>query len=172
MKGINVVQDILHNYGYLTTYAYDLCHDKYKTDQMVQDTLIKCWVNKDKLDLLLPGEVKAYTKRILYNVLQDSYHINKRNLGIVDLDDIFYQPCSNYNVLNHLEAKETLFNMVRLIFNKVRKKESSEAYILNRFYGLSFREIADKMGVSIDNVGAKVMRVNKLICKTKIKEYI
>lgn len=159
---------LLDDYGYLKTYAFALSHDSNKVSELVQDTLIKCWLMHPKCDDLPPKEAMAYTKKILHNIFIDGIRKKDRDkisLGLHDLTGaVLPAPFEIADAEKTArEAAKQIEAVLKFIPTKIRRQESFDAWLLNKFFHYSYRKIAKIMTLKIDNVGGKIHRVDVLV---------
>lgn len=161
---------LLNNYEYLKVYAITLSHDTNKASELVQDTLIKCWQMHPKCDNLPQKESIAYTKKILYNIFIDSLRKKNRDRLIFELHDstgsVLPTPFKIENAKKAaFDNNKRIEDILKFIPTKIRRKESFYAWLLNKFLNYSYSKIAKIMKLKINNVGAKIHRVNVLVKK-------
>lgn len=161
---------LLDDYEYLKTYALALSHDSNKVSELVQDTLIKCWQIHPKCDALPPKEAIAYTKKILYNFFIDSIRKKNRDKISLELYDmtkaVLPAPFEIADAKKTaIEAAKKIEAVLKFIPTKIRRQESFDAWMLNKFFHYSFRKISKIMKLKIGNVGGKIHRVDILVKK-------
>ncbi len=154
-------------YAKLCGYAFRYIKDMDQAEEIVQDLFLKIWENRKKLAItssirsylyrsvhnncLLYLEHKAvekkYENHIRYTTGQESGLDASERVNTDELEEIIDK------TLNALPEK------TRMIFN------------LSRFEGLKYREIAERMAVSIKTVEANMARALKLF-RENLKDYV
>jgi RNA polymerase sigma-70 factor (ECF subfamily) len=135
-------------------YAYIFCilHDHESTEDFLQDTLIKAVVTMQQGRYIDGGKFCAWLCRIAHNLIIDSRRQEKFD-KITSCDD------PDINILNNMKLSEgTIEN--RIMEHQTRMEvrqlvshlpEEQKEVVEMRFYrDLSFKEIAEQTGVSIN----------------------
>ncbi|WP_395625999.1 RNA polymerase sigma factor [Daejeonella sp.] len=106
------------------------------------------------------GSFEGWIRRIMVNTAIESYRKNLRNLNIVDIDEVYDQPQTTFD-MSGLELKDLLklvqqlSNGYRLVFNM---------YVIE---GFSHKEIAAELGISEGASKSQLSRA-RAILKGKI----
>jgi RNA polymerase sigma-70 factor (ECF subfamily) len=106
------------------------------------------------------GSFEGWIRRIMVNTAIESYRKNLRNLNVVDIDEVYDQPQSTFD-MNGLELKDLLklvqqlSNGYRLVFNM---------YVIE---GYSHKEIAGQLGITEGASKSQLSRA-RAILKNKI----
>jgi RNA polymerase sigma-70 factor (ECF subfamily) len=106
------------------------------------------------------GSFEGWIRRIMVNTAIESYRKNLRNLNIVDIDEVYDQPQTTFD-MSGLELKDLLklvqqlSNGYRLVFNM---------YVIE---GFSHKEIAAQLGISEGASKSQLSRA-RAILKGKI----
>lgn len=126
------------------------------SEEIVQDTFTKLWENRDKLTI--KTSLKSYLYQATRNSMIDFIRRSKNDPGslpdhleFVDFED---EKIDIYLVRAKIEeALETL------------KPKNKEIFILNKFEGLTYKEIADYLEMSERGIEDNIARANKQLKK-------
>ncbi len=128
-------------------------------EDVVQETFLRVARQKDveeKLSRSLDS-VRSYLFSIATNVIRDSY---RRDVTRRKYDDLTRHRARAGGLESSAEevvsAQEQLGNVKAAIMKL--GPDCRDAFVLNRFEGLSYREVADTMGVSVSMVEKHIMR--------------
>jgi len=125
-------------------------HDKEQAKDIVQLTFIKIWEKKETIDL--SKSFKAFVFTIAYRNVID-YVRRKEALAIDNrsdklyYDESFIASDSAEDILNRHELDSVYTKALETLTPKKK-----EIFILSRHEGMSNKEIADKLGISIKTV--------------------
>lgn len=124
--------------NFINSYLYDLEVSR----DIVQTTFLKLWNNKDHIEI--QTSIKSYLYQMAKNTMLD--HIRKqKSKPTVTLEDSI----SEKLIETTMEEFDT--HIVRSAVEKSLKsvkEKSREIFILNKFEGLSYDEIADYLKIS------------------------
>lgn len=108
------------------------------------------------------GSFEGWIRRIMVNTAIESYRKNLRNLNVVDIDEVYDQPQSTFD-MSGLEMKDLLkmvqelSNGYRLVFNM---------YVIE---GFSHKEIAAELGISEGASKSQLSRARSILKEKIIK---
>lgn len=136
-------------YSVLCTFVYRYLGDESLTEELVQEVYVRMWEKRKQLNI--QTSVKGYLYRAVKNEL-----INRQNHEKVEL---------KYRKL--LQQEDNEFNAEQVLpeVDLMRKIEASiealpakrkEIFKLSREKGLSYREIAEQLGISVKTVEAQM----------------
>ena len=121
--------------------------------EIVQDAFITLWDKRDSIDL--SKSVKSYLTSIIYtrslNYLRDNKKFNKEILSFENL-----YPLSDHTQGDKLVAAEIAQKINKAIEELPEK--CREIFVLNRYENLKYREIADKLNLSLKTVEAQMSK--------------
>lgn len=153
---------------------YHLClqylHNETVAEEIVQDTFLKLWEIRETLNdrINIRNFLYTITKNNCLNFLRNQKISLKHQENMKYLEMQF-----NY------EALEKLGNYLQ--FEELRSKideaisrlpsEVIETFKLSRFEELSYREIADKQGISIKTVEARITKALRIL-RVELKDYL
>lgn len=137
-------------------YLLCLCKDQYLAEDLLQDTFFKAYLY---LEDCPPDSVKPWLFRVAYNSFIDSVRKSKRT-STMDSDTLnnIEDP---KNTEKDLIIKEQLSLVQRVMKNMPEKQK--EALKLCVFKGLSYKEAADIMKISISHIKILVFRARQTL---------
>jgi RNA polymerase sigma-70 factor (ECF subfamily) len=140
----------------LRAFGWSLCHNGSDADDLVQDTLIKAWTNRDKFE---PGtNLRAW----LFTILRNTYYtqvIRRRREVRDELGEyagaLKTPPTQDWSVAMH--AMQDALKHLPL--------EHREALILVGAAGLSYEEAAEICGCAVGTIKSRVNRARAKLLK-------
>lgn len=134
--------------------------DTYEAEDILQMGFVK--VFQKVSDFRSDGSFEGWIRRIIVNTAIEVYRKNLRTLNVVDIDEVYDQPQSTYD-MSGLEMKD-LMKLVqqlstgyRLVFNM---------YVIE---GYSHKEIADQLGISEGASKSQLSRARAILREKIIK---
>ncbi len=130
-------------------FVYNHIKDKTEAEDITQNVFIRIWEKREIIDPARSFEGFIFT--IAYRLLIDHYRSNARRYSTdpVDrLDETTLQSSMHSDDLVQHHQLESLYQKALLALPPKRK----EIFLLSRHNGLSNREIAEKMGISVKTV--------------------
>ena len=153
---------------------YHLClnylHDDKVSEELVQDTFMKLWEIRETLNdqINIRNFLYTITKNNCLNYLRNQKISLKHQENIKYLEMQF-----NYEALeklgNYLQFEE-LRNRIDEAISKL-PAEVIETFKLSRFEELSYREIADRQGISVKTVEARISKALRIL-PVELKDYL
>lgn len=153
------------NFKNLHAYACSILKDRDDAEEMVQNVFYKLWEKKEKIDEL--QSVQAYLYRSVYNECMNfvkhekvkaSYEAHAVHHG--DVAGRAHDTASAKELEHRLQqAMNDLPEQCRTIFQ------------MSRFEELKYREIADKMGLSVKTIENQMGKALKIL-RTKLADYL
>lgn len=153
------------NFKNLHAYACSILKDSDDAEEMVQNVFYKLWEKKEKIDEL--QSVPAYLYRSVYNECMNFVKHEKVKTAYeahaVHHGNIASRPVDNADTkqleARIAEAMSSLPEQCRTIFQ------------MSRYEELKYREIADKMGLSVKTIENQMGKALKIL-RTKLADYI
>ena len=138
----------------LTKYAVSILGDLDQARDVVQDTFLKLY----KQD---PEKVRQKVKSWLFTVCRNHcYDLIKRNRRTSNLeeDEISYIASSEDNpfqVISFLESREEIDEKIKILYSLIEELPSRQREVMRLKFqaNLSYKEIAETIGISTSNVG-------------------
>ncbi|MES3019298.1 MAG: RNA polymerase sigma factor, partial [Bacteroidota bacterium] len=134
--------------------------DTYEAEDVLQMGFVKVFqkVSEFRGD----GSFEGWIRRVMVNTAIESYRKNLRSLNVVDIDEVYDQPQSTFD-MSGLELKDlmklvqALSNGYRLVFNM---------YVIE---GFSHKEIAEQLGISEGASKSQLSRARAILKEKIIK---
>ena len=149
------------NYNYLFHFARKLTGNENDAQDLVQNTSLKAFRNREKLDDV--RNFKAWITTILYNIFVSDYHKRRRRQELLATngksDAYFYNVSSCVNKGYDNLKSEDLLSLARKVGRK--SFDAFELYLV----GYSYQEIADMLEIAIGTVKSRINFV-----RSKIKD--
>ncbi|WP_390596762.1 RNA polymerase sigma-70 factor [Bacteroides sp. f07] len=146
----------LENYSKIRKYAYRLLKSEYDAEDVAQDVFVKLWEqqeiwvnNERKLDSYL----LVMTKNIALNILKHQRIKQEYQERFVQ-EFPFYELANNDNFWADIYHREMLQNIYILLETVPERRRS--IFKLSRFRGVSHKEIACKMNISVHTVERQI----------------
>lgn len=153
------------HYSNLCAYANNFLKDVDAAEEVVQEVLFKLWTNRESL--VITTSVQSYLFRAVRNAsINVIKHVNIRE---------------DYKVQNEYEMDDSLSGEDEMIVSELEQKiratidqlpiERKKIFILSRYEGLKYKEIADKLNLSVSTVENQMVKALKFL-RTELKDYL
>lgn len=142
--------------------ALRITQNSQEAEDVVQDVIIKMWKMRDRLTP--DGEVKnieAFAMKMTRNL-----SIDRQRMHINQTEDIDGMDFPSTSSIEQTIERDERIQSIRDIMKQMPEKLST-AMQLRDFEGHSYKEIAEAMGVTEDNVKIYIFRARQFV-KTKI----
>ena len=154
------------HYSDLCAYANNFLKDVDASEEVVQEVLFKLWTNKDRV--VITTSVKSYLFRSVRNAcLNVLKHLNIR------------EEYKSYNeemlrVAEQSSEDEMMFSELQEKIRRAIDKlpmERRKIFIMSRYDGLKYQEIADKLNISVKTVENQMVKALKFL-RLELEEYL
>ena len=125
--------------------------------EIVHKVFISIWENRDDFDFEKPS--KSYLFTSVYNRCMNHIRDQKKNITTNKLEEAENFQGNSVNN-DHLEAAE-LESRIWKIINQLPEK-CKEIFILNRFEGKKYHEIAGQLDISVKTVETQMSKALKI----------
>lgn len=129
----------------LGTHIYRLTRSHETTEEIVQDVFLKIWNTREGL-----AEVKNF-RTWLYVVSRNQAIMALRKIILQKSRHAEWQKTAAIGEEDSIHAKEAQLSVVEQAIEQLPAQQK-KAWVLSRRQGLSYKEIADAMGVSTETV--------------------
>ncbi len=146
-------------YNPLVNFVNKYINNFENSKEVVQFTFVKIWENKDKIEV--HSSPKSYLFQVTKNSMIDYIRKNKNHLSNTELDT------NDLNILDDNGKQLDPYIVRQAVENclKDKKDKSREIFILNKFEGLTYEEIADYLRISKrsveDNISKLLIHLKK-----------
>ncbi len=163
---IRAFESLFHQYyPGMCSYAESLIKKENIAEEIVQDVFYNIWKNKN--DLHITNNWQSYLYRAVFNNSMMYLRKAKREM-LLDERWAETQMHSPDNPSDELEAKE--LNAIILYTLQKLPERARQIFNMNRFEGLKYREIADKLSISLKTVEANMGKALKAL-RTSLDEF-
>ena len=153
------------HYSNLCAYANNFLKDADASEEVVQEVLFKLWTNRKSI--IITSSIKSYLFRAVRNAsLNVLKHIDIRE---------------DYKIQNEYEMQDSLSSEDEMIVSELDQKirgtidllpiERKKIFILSRYDGLKYKEIAEKLNISVSTVENQMVKALKFL-RTELKDYL
>jgi RNA polymerase sigma factor (sigma-70 family) len=165
MSKINFRTDVLPLKDQLFRLALRITLNRAEAEDVVQETMIKVWNNREKWEEI--ESIEAYCFTITRNLAIDS--TRKQSNKLISLDESQSEkPDRTSNPYEDINAKDRL-NTVKCLINNLPEKQKS-CLQLRDFEGKAYKEIAGILGITEDQVKINIFRARQAI-KQRYQEF-
>ena len=158
---LDVKRDILPMKNVMYRMALRLTLNSQEAEDVVQDVIIKLWSMRERLEEV--ENLEAFALRMTRNLALDRQRMKINNTE--DIDNI--EP-DRYVTTDHSDRKEQV-ESIRLVMQQLPEKQRS-AMQLRDFEGYSYKEIAEMLSMTEDQVKINIFRARQFI-KTKLTSF-
>lgn len=146
-------------YRELCLYATQLSRDAYRSEDIVQNVIIRLWEKRKSLHPNL--NLKSYLYRSVYNEFVDQY---RKEMATTALEKKYLEELDRYMETD----QEKMEDLIRLVRNEIEQlpDKCKETFLLSRSEGLTYGEIATYMNVSVKTVETQMTKAFSLLRKT------
>jgi RNA polymerase sigma-70 factor, ECF subfamily len=155
------------------TYFPSLCYfaQKYISDldsskEIVHKVFVNIWEKREAFDF--DKSAKSYLFTAVYNRCMNHLRDQKKFVSdeVLDTQNDYSQNAVN---TDHLEAAELESGIWRIINNLPER--CKEIFVLNRFEGKKYGEIAEELNISIKTVETQMSKALKIL-RDNLKDYL
>ncbi len=144
-------------YSSLCSFSSKILYNRSRAEDLVQDVFIRLWKSKGYFPT-----VKALTAFLYISVKNASLNINRneskiQNLELSEIEDLNDLKISDKSIVQ-LIIEEEYYRQVYNVIDKLTPKRKK--VLLLSMEGLSYKEIAEKTGISINTV--KTLKQNAI----------
>ncbi len=141
----------------LSAYINGFTKNEHETEDVLQETFIKFWNSREKLDTI--DYINSYLYRTAYYTYIDKHRKDKREENT--LDSWKYK-----RLMEAIEEDEDInlkrIEKLKLVITKLPKR-CQEVFVLCKYENLTHVQIADRLNISPKTVQAQMSRAYKLI---------
>lgn len=142
-------------YDNIRAYIYFKCSDQDLAEDLAQDTFIKLWENRAKIDR---STVKSYLYTIAGNLTIN--YLKRQQLKYKFINQA-EQGKEKSNPEFILEMKEYEAKLERVI--ATMPEGSREVFLMNRLEDIKYKDIAERLGISVKAVEKRMSKAIKII---------
>ncbi len=164
MKEISFKNDVLPLKDKLFRLALRITSNREEAEDIVQDTLIKLWNQRDEWSAI--QNMETYSMTVCRNLALDS--LNKRERQNISLDETVHDQPDISRTQDEALIRQQQMDSIQAIIQQLPEKQRT-IILLRDIEEKSYQEIADIMGVSLSDVKVNLFRARQTV-KTKINK--
>ncbi len=134
-------------YAPLCKVIFRILKDKDLAEDTVQEVFVKLW--EKRADYKIETSLKSYLYRAAINSAYNYLEKNKRYTKL-SLEESAIEPVDTFSVEDQIQARE-LEAKISTALEKL-PEACREVFILSRYEGLSYKEIAETLDISVKTV--------------------
>jgi len=150
-------------YKELCNYATSLARDDFKSEDIVQNVIVRMWQQREKLNTNIL--IKNYLYKSVYNEFIDQY---RKDLSISVLERKYIEVLDSFIEVKEENETKRLITLVEKEIEQLPNK-CKETFLLSKKNGLTYREIADYQNVSVNTVEKQMVKAFSILRK-KLKD--
>lgn len=151
-------------YPILCNYSIRFVKDTSQAEEIVQDLFCQIWENRKKLKI--HSSFKSYLYKATY--LNSLQYLRKK--GIESKYEEYYKRKSDNTTLNNSLEEAEIQTIIQSTLTNLPER-CSKIFKMNRFEGLKYKEIADKLSISVKTVEANMGKALKAF-RQNLKDYV
>lgn len=144
------------SYVALVRYAKTLLKDQDTAEEIVQDLFYRIWKDREKIQI--ESSLNGYLFRAVHNSCL--HFIEHKRIVVKHAEEMSFRqpesPESPSDILNYKELQAKIASILEKLPERCGK-----IFYMNRFEGLKYNEIAEKLSVSVKTVEANMGRALK-----------
>ncbi|MBN2482483.1 MAG: RNA polymerase sigma-70 factor [Bacteroidales bacterium] len=153
-------------YSNLVMFAITFIREKQTSEEIVQDVFVKLWDNREILEI--KSSLKSFLMKSVQNKCIDCIRHqkirNRYSENILNNPKLFENETESYMLYSELERH------IDIVLQRLPDK-INQAYSLNRFDGMTYQEIADKLKVSVRTIEVRVSKALNFL-RANLKDYM
>lgn len=154
------------HYSHLCAYANNFLKDQMASEEVVQEVMFKIWVNRESIDIRT--SMQSYLFRSVRNGCMNVLkHIDIREEFKVYNEASLNEPQRSHEenmIVSELEQK------IRLAIDQL-PMERKKVFIMSRYDGLTYAEIASQLGISVKTVENQMGKALKYL-REELADYL
>ena len=164
MKKVSFRNDILPLKNILYRLALRITCNNAEAEDIVQDTLMKVWNRRERWDEI--DSIEAFCMTICRNLALDRMRKMDNHNGSLE-DNLRETPSATRNPYEEMNQKDRI-QLVRRLVDSLPEKQRT-CMQLRDFEGKSYKEVAEILQISEDQVKVNIFRARQTI-KQRFKE--
>lgn len=151
-------------YSFVCSVVYKMTGDASQAEDIAQEVFVEVWSRKDTLDV--NTSLRGYLRKVAVNKTLN--HIRKKKMDFEQEDAVLHIPSNENSSQKILEAQD-LQGIINQAIDALPEK-CRIVFAMSRFEELSYREISEKLSISIKTVENQVSKALKLV-RSAVHEY-
>jgi RNA polymerase sigma-70 factor (ECF subfamily) len=142
-------------YNNIRGYIYFKCGDQDLAEDLAQDTFIKLWENRSKIDR---STVKSYLYTIAGNLTINYLKRQQLKYKFVNQSEQRTEKSNPEFILEMKEYEAKLQGVIETL-----PEGSREVFLMNRLEDIKYKDIAERLGISVKAVEKRMSKALKII---------
>ena len=142
-------------YDNIRGYIYFKCGDQDLAEDLAQDTFIKLWENRSKIDR---STVKSYLYTIAGNLTINYLKRQQLKYKFVNQSEQRTEKSNPEFILEMKEYEAKLQGVIETL-----PEGSREVFLMNRLEDIKYKDIAERLGISVKAVEKRMSKALKII---------
>ena len=164
MKKVSFRNDVLPLKNELFRLAFRITLNRVEAEDIVQDTLIKVWDHRFEWESI--DSIEAFSLTVCRNLSLD--RLRKKENSNDSLEDVnIAEPVASSNPQDRM-IQEDRVSLVRQIIDSLPEKQRS-CMQLRDFEGKSYKEIAQVLGITEEQVKVNIFRARQMVKQKYLK---
>jgi RNA polymerase sigma-70 factor (ECF subfamily) len=152
-------------FGELCNFARSYINDDDTAKEITQNVFINLWQNKKNIDS--GKSVKSYLFTSVRNRCLNHIRDNKKfRSSVLDVEIADYETAYESDAISVAELETKISSALDKLPERCR-----QVFMLNRFEDLKYKEVAEKLGISIKTVEVQMSKALKIL-REELKDYI
>ncbi len=153
------------HYKALCDYASNLSRDSFKSEDIVQNVIVRMWQQREKLNANI--SIKNYLYKSVYNEFVDQY---RKRTAITALEKKYIE---NMDSIIEIQDDHEIKRIMSLVEKEIEQlpTKCKETFLLSKKEGLTYIEIAEFQNVSVNTVEKQMVKAFAILRK-KLKNKI
>ena len=152
-------------FGELCNFARSYINDDDTAKEITQNVFINLWQNKKNIDS--GKSVKSYLFTSVRNRCLNHIRDNKKfRSSVLDVEIADYETAYESDAFSVAELETKISSALDKLPERCR-----QVFMLNRFEDLKYKEVAEKLGISIKTVEVQMSKALKIL-REELKDYI
>lgn len=152
-------------YPELCGYALRYVHDPVLAEEVIQELFFKLWIRRE--ELVITTSLKNYLLRAAINHALN--HIRHQEMQRKYMDYVGFEVDSVEGSMHYEPDGELSHRLKKALLQLPEKRR--EIFMLSRFEGLKYHEIAEKLGINIKTVETQMTRTLEFL-RQYLREFI
>jgi RNA polymerase sigma-70 factor, ECF subfamily len=153
-------------YKSLCVFSHRIVKDAVTAEELIQDILYHLWDKRSSL--ILNTSLKSYLFKSAYN--NSLKHIRHQKIVLEHENYVKNSPEPGIQQPDNYAETGEIMHIIDQTLNQVAER-SQEIFKLNRYEGLKYHEIAEKLGISVKTVEAHMTSLLRLF-RENLKDYL
>ena len=158
MKEVSFKNDVLPLKDKLFRLALRITSNREEAEDIVQDTLIKLWNQRDEWSAI--QNIETYIMTICRNLALDA--IDKKERQNISLNEMVHDQPDNSQIQDETLIRQQQMNSIQAIIQQLPEKQRT-IILLRDIEEKTYQEIANIMGLSLSDVKVNLFRARQTL---------